>query len=72
MSSIASGEMLLQTRSRLVPSRFISSNLRLARSKARVRKGSGRPSKSRNGCRATISSPSEAASSRTSSGLPPK
>ena len=34
--------------------------------------GSGRPSKSRNGCSAMISSLSEAASSRTSSGLPPK
>ena len=66
------GETLLQTRSRLVPSRSISSSLRRARSKARARSGSGRPSKSRKGCSARISRPREAARARTSSGLPSK
>jgi hypothetical protein len=52
-----SGDTFEQTRMRAAPSSFISANLRFARSKPRERFGSGMPSKSRNGWKATISSP---------------
>ena len=52
--------------------RCISSSLRRARSKFRCRIGSGIASKSRSGCRATISIPRSAAMRRASRGLPLK
>ena len=48
-SGSADGETLEQTSSNSAPSSCITSNLRSARSKARVRISPGRPSKSRNG-----------------------
>ena len=57
MPPSATGETLEQTSIRSVPSSCIRSNLRSARSKARLRCGSGRPSKSRNGWNSVISRP---------------
>ena len=56
-----SGETLLQIISRSVPSSCMTSNLRSARAKARSRWPAGMPSKSRNGCRVTMSRPSSPA-----------
>ena len=56
-----SGATLLQIIKRSVPSSCMTSNLRSARSMARSRRPGGMPSKSRNGCRVTMSSPSSRA-----------
>lgn len=61
-----------QTSIRSVPSSPIRSNLRSARSKARPRWGSGRPSKSRNGWNRVISSPWSRTMRPTSAGEPSK
>ncbi len=50
----------------------MTSNLRSARAKARSRWTPGMPSKSRNGCRVTMSRPSSAQALRTSDGVPLK
>ena len=50
----------------------MTSNLRSARSKARLRCGSGRPSKSRNGWNSVIASPASRAMRPTSRGEPSK
>src|SRR5580704_6135982 len=63
---------LLQIIKRSVPSSCMTSNLRSARSMARSRRPVGMPSKSRNGCRVTMSSPSSAQARRTSAGVPLK
>src|SRR5260370_20154511 len=67
-----SGATLLQIIKRSAPSSCMTSNLRSARSMARSRRPGGRPSKSRNGCRVTMSSPSAAHARRTSAGVPSK
>lgn len=63
---------LLQIISRSQPSSCITSNLRSARAKARLRWGSGMPSKSRKGWKVTICKPRSATMRRTSPGEPSK
>src|SRR5688572_26430782 len=53
----AAGDTFEQTSMRSVPSACMTSNLRSARSKARLRCGSGMPSKSRKGWKAVTSRP---------------
>src|SRR5665213_3587440 len=65
-----SGDTLLHTISRSQPSSCIKSNLRSARSKVRVRCGSGMPSKSRNGWKVMALSPRSAISLAMSGGVP--
>ena len=67
-----SSDTLEQMHRSFVPSSSIRSNLRFARSKLRARMGSGMPSKSRMGCKATISMPRSCAMERISRGLPLK
>src|SRR6266536_978893 len=70
MPPTETGDTLLQIMRRSQPSSCMTSNFRSARAKARSRCLSGMPSKSRNGCRVTMSRPSCSVARRTSAGVP--
>src|SRR5262245_57338655 len=65
-----SGDTLLQIMRRSQPNSCMMSNFRSARAKARARLSSGKPSKSRNGCRVITSRPRSPTARRTSRGVP--